>query len=361
MNTYHYSGFLEMKTDTLLDDEGVLTGEFGDMHYRRCSDGYSIIDASLPGTGFVCTPTSADISVPASINGVPVVEMQCCVAINSTYPIAIEGPNLRRVDLTITHKTLNDEIQQKDALSAVVLLLLRNQERVSQDEGILDINIDFYANSNHSVDQCIIRCQQKCFIHKIHAKELVVKSPVVILKGHVSELTEYINFSGKVYPFVNSDWNGDVPNIGYFKNARRLKSINGSLRGDTCWYFSECESLQKVHLANGMLRIPAHAFSGCSSLEDLYVPDTVTQIGDHAFADCTRLASIHLPSGITAISRGLFKNCKSLKKCYLSDSIEEIGEEAFIGCTTLRKPWIPSGIKYIAPNAFDNPEWAKGF
>ena len=115
--------------------------------------------------------------------------------------------------------------------------------------------------------------------------------------------------------------------------------------------------LEKVHLANGIRKVPRNAFKNCSSVADLYIPDTVAEIGEYAFAGCSNLRTIHLPAGIRKISKGMFMECKSLTKCFLADGIEVIEDDAFKGCSTMKKPWIPKNIKTISKTAFDNPEW----
>lgn len=360
METYKYSGYYnDIKVEGQLGTEGILVGSYGDLHFRRCEDGLSIINSSFLGSGFVAWPTSADIGFPSFINDIPVTEIHQCISISNTYPIAIESPNLKRAYLRITKTSVDDQIKEAgSSLAAVLLIMLRDQENVNQKDKFLEVSVDFFKSDN-SIEYCEIESDQRCLLHGIAAKQLIVKAPTVVLKGHAYSKLERAVFSGKVYPYVYSDWDGDVSNNDFFAGTSHLKLVDGSLRGDDCWCFNDCTSLEKVHLANGIIRVPPYSFKNCSSLADLYIPDTVSEIGEYAFLGCTNLKTIHLPNGIKMISKGMFMDCKSLTKCFLSDDIEIIEDEAFKGCISMKRPWIPKKIRIISENAFDNPEWSK--
>lgn len=361
MQSYNYTGsYFNIETQEPLSDEGILTGKFGEIHFKQCSDGYAICDTAFKGSGFVCTPTSANIGYPKYINGVPVTEVHNEIKIESNRcePIAIECGNIKRVYLTVGRKTFADKYGEDDETKKLAMCLFDAMTKGKEKNNPLQVSIDFY-NEEHAVELCEIFCKEKCILGRVGAKTLKVIVPSVILTGKAHELLEYMEVSGKIYPYTYSDWGDDVREIDYFENLKNLKSVEGLLSGDICWNFKGCQSLERIRLADGIKKVPSYSFKNCSSLTDLYIPDTVSQIGEYAFEGCTKLSSIHLSSNIKKISKGLFKNCCSLEKCYLSDNIEEIEEEAFIGCTVLRKPWIPKGIKKIAENAFDNPSWAK--
>lgn len=360
METYRYTGsYLDIIVKEPLGPEGILTGSYGDLHFKRCADGFAIIDSSFLGSGFVDWPTSKNVGFPRFINCVPVTEIHQNFLIDSRLPIVITAPELKRAYLRISRSSFEDQIREVgDTFRALFLLMLRDHENVNQEESLLDMSLDFITNSG-SVEYCEIQCDERCVLHNISAKILRVKAPTVVLNGHAYSGLERAEFSGKVYPFVHTDWYGDYYDTDYFSQVKSLKMVDGSLRGDDCWRFTGCVSLETVHLANGIKRILPHSFENCSSLLDLYIPDTVTEIGEYAFCGCSNLKSIHLPSSIKVISKGMFKECKSLVKCFLSDEIEVIEDEAFKGCSTMKKPWIPKKIIKISETAFDNPEWRK--
>lgn len=360
METCKYTGnYFDLIVDQPLGEEGILTGSYGELHYKRCADGISIIDTSFLGSGFVCWPTSKDLGFPRFINGIPVTEIHQEVIIDNAYPIAIEAPELKRAYLKISRSRIEDQIKEADNASyALFLIMSKIYEDEHRKNEPLNISIDF-CKSSGSVDYCEILCDEKCVLHNVPAKILSVNAPAVVLDGRAYDGLERAEFSGRVYPAAHSDWDCDYYDTDYFSGRKSLKKVEGSLHGDDCWSFRGCVSLESVHLANGMKKILPYSFENCSSLTDLYVPDTVTEIGEYAFSGCSNLKSIHLPSGIRVISKGMFKGCSSLGKCFLSDEIEVIEEDAFKGCSALKKPWIPKKIKTISKTAFDNPEWGK--
>ena len=360
INTYSYIGnYNNITVKQELETEGILSGSYGNLHFKRCEDGYAIFDSNFIGSGFVCWPTSADIGFPAFINGLPVTEIHQSISISSTYPIAIEAPQLKRAYLKISKSNLDDQIREAgDAFRALVLLMLRDNENVNQKEQFIEVSIDF-CKENSSIDYCKIECNDKCILHSIATKHLFVKADTVVLKDHAFDGLEQAEFSGKVYPYVYRDWDYDKPNIDFFAGLKSLKFVDGSLRGDNCWVFTNCISLEQIHLSNGIKKVLPHSFENCTSMVDLYIPDTVTIIEDYAFSGCSNLRTIHLPSSIRRISKGMFYGCASLTKCFLSDEIEYIEDEAFKGCTMLKKPWIPKKIKSISETAFDNPDWGR--
>lgn len=357
MNHYNYSGYFnEIKVEGELAEEGILTGRFGNLHFMRCKDGLSIIDSHFLGNGFIDWPTSIEIGLPGFINGIPVTETHQMISIDSTYPIAVEGSQLKRAFLTVRRKTINDRIEEEDAFRALFRLMLRNEKGVNQNDKFLNLSVDFYRPGNE-IDYCELRCNEKVVLGGINARCFKVIANFVVLKGHAYRALEEAEFTGKVYPFIEDVWGDDRVYNDYFADNARLKKVEGSLRGDNGWIFENCKALEKVHLANGIRKVPRNAFKNCSSVADLYIPDTVAEIGEYAFAGCSNLRTIHLPAGIRKISKGMFMECKSLTKCFLADGIEVIEDDAFKGCSTMKKPWIPKNIKTISKTAFDNPEW----
>ncbi|MCX6867415.1 MAG: leucine-rich repeat protein, partial [Verrucomicrobia bacterium] len=91
------------------------------------------------------------------------------------------------------------------------------------------------------------------------------------------------------------------------------------------------------------------AFYGYSNLTGVTIPNSVIGIGSYAFAFCTRLASVTIPDGVTNIDEGAFLNCTSLTGITLPASVTSIGDGdgadsgsgmflrngVFIGCTSL--------------------------
>lgn len=357
MTTYVYEGsYMQLQVQEPLDQEGILTGQYGKLHFKRCADGFAIYDSFFPGTGMVCGPTSANLGFPESINNIPVTEIHQTIRIGSAHPIAIEGKQLKRVYLNISLTDPQQEAAKATSLAQLFSVMLQQRERNNRRQEDLEISLDFYTEKR-VVDFCRITCDQKCILNPVPARQLQVNAPVTVLKGQVFEQLEAADFNSQVYPYTYDDWDGQEQNIRYFAGAKKLRSVDGALLGDVCWCFTDCTALESVHLSNGILNVPARAFQNCACLKDLYLPDTVTELGEYALDGCTALETVHLPANLKKIPKGLFRNCRKLKKCFLADTIEVIEDEAFAGCSALRRPWIPKAIRVIGETAFDDPSW----
>ena len=149
-----------------------------------------------------------------------------------------------------------------------------------------------------------------------------------------------------------------------------------------------CSSLRELFVSDAVVSIGSFAFSYCSSLETLYIPESVESIGHMAFEHCdsllnivvsdksphfksvdgslfshdgTRLikytagqnvSSYSIPNGVLIIEDYAFENAKQLTEVVLSDSVEEIGHSAFIHCENLRNIQLGNSLKRIGGQAF---------
>ena len=149
-----------------------------------------------------------------------------------------------------------------------------------------------------------------------------------------------------------------------------------------------CSSLRELFVSDAVVSIGSFAFSYCSSLETLYIPESVESIGHMAFEHCdsllnivvsdksphfksvdgslfshdgTRLikytagqnvSSYSIPNGVLIIEDYAFENAKQLTEVVLSDSVEEIGHSAFIHCENLRDIQLGNSLKRIGGQAF---------
>jgi hypothetical protein len=154
MKVHNYNGdYFNIVVEEPLGEEGILSGKYGNLRFKRCRDGITIIDSCFKGSGFVSCPTGADIGIPGFINGIPVTEIRQNISINSTHPIAVEAPELKRAYLRISKKTLVDQLNEGDALRSWILSMLADRENINQDGSFLNINIDFYKQSRE-IDYC---------------------------------------------------------------------------------------------------------------------------------------------------------------------------------------------------------------
>ncbi len=117
------------------------------------------------------------------------------------------------------------------------------------------------------------------------------------------------------------------------------------------WY-SNCSSITKVIINNGVTSIGNNAFYGCSSLTDITIPDSVTSIGIFAFGCCSSLTDITIPDSVTSIGNGAFSLCSRLTSITIPDGVTSIGNYTFDCCSSLTAITIPDSVTSIGYNAF---------
>lgn len=84
------------------------------------------------------------------------------------------------------------------------------------------------------------------------------------------------------------------------------------------------------------------------------IPATATSIGSLAFDHCSGLTSVSIPQGVTNIGDAAFYDCESLENVSVAGTVIEIGAEAFMDCYSLRDVTISSGVRSIDSSAFEN-------
>ena len=77
------------------------------------------------------------------------------------------------------------------------------------------------------------------------------------------------------------------------------------------------------------------AFAFLTTLQQVNLPHTVTSIGQSAFYYCSALETISLPEGVTSIGASAFYNCTALRSVKLPKSVTSIGSMAFYNCLQL--------------------------
>lgn len=144
--------------------------------------------------------------------------------------------------------------------------------------------------------------------------------------------------------------------------------------------FTNCTSLLKIELPDGLTSISEGLFTGCSSLKYIYVPNTITSIGANAFSGCSSLAEIEFQdAGTTAETKkqlvfadagskkvaapggggtmtvyyGVLDGCDSLKELNLPDRDVKIGKKSFLK-TTLEKVTFGKGTLTLSENSFED-------
>ena len=121
-------------------------------------------------------------------------------------------------------------------------------------------------------------------------------------------------------------------------------------RGST-GVFQGCSSLETITIPNSVTTIGSEAFSGCIGLTSITIPNSVTSIGEGAFLNCNGLTSAKI-NGVTSIGNSAFKGCKNLATVNMGKNVNSIGEYAFNECSQLTSIIIPNSVETIGAFAF---------
>ncbi len=89
------------------------------------------------------------------------------------------------------------------------------------------------------------------------------------------------------------------------------------------------------------------------------IPSGVTEIGSYSFANCSNLKSINIPSSVTSIFSWAFSNCSGLTSVTIPSGVKSIDFETFSGCSNLSAISLPDSINYISSYAFDGTAYYK--
>ena len=155
-----------------------------------------------------------------------------------------------------------------------------------------------------------------------------------------AEETEEATVDGITWIYILE--NGNATNVGP-KDINTLPTeiiIPDELNGNTVTSikgcaFSECSSLERVVIPEGVTRINEGAFDGCSSLISVNIPNGVKSLSLYAFRDCSSLESIDIPEGVESIGWGTFSGCSSLTNVSIPSTVTDIWYPEFQGCSNL--------------------------
>ncbi len=121
---------------------------------------------------------------------------------------------------------------------------------------------------------------------------------------------------------------------------------------ESCPWYHERESVERVVVEAGVTSVGSFAFSGCTALSGIDLANTVRSIGDDAFKDCARLTAVSLPSGLTSLGNGAFYNCSGLTSLTIPAGVTTLGDFVFSGCSGLRALTLPDSVREIGDCAF---------
>lgn len=115
--------------------------------------------------------------------------------------------------------------------------------------------------------------------------------------------------------------------------------------------FFYCESLEYLHLGDGVKYIGSSAFEGCSALKEIKIPESVRKIEAKAFHHCTSATHLEINASLESIDSYVFAECENLESVDLCDMYAWGYAELFCGNESIKYLSVRGG--YIPEGAFE--------
>lgn len=164
----------------------------------------------------------------------------------------------------------------------------------------------------------------------------------------------------KVFNDFTYEFNKDDKSVSITGYEGKAKEITIPAKIDTypvtsIGGFLNCNTLEIVHIEDGISEISVEAFSNCQHLKEVYFPDSITKIGAYAFYHCRSLTKLTLNKNLEFIGEEAFCECVSLNEINFNNctKLESIDDRAFADCKSITDLFFPDSIDYIYKNAFE--------
>ena len=231
--------------------------------------------------------------------------------------------------------------------------------------------------SDHTCDAIDCVYNESASISKI--------APTVTYKGvtlTVQKIRPYICYNNKFINHLTMEVSGAISNNAFNGCSNMQTAILGSTNNDIDknkfagiyigsnitsigdWVFSECESLNKLIIADRESELTlgsndnSSMFSSCP-LESVYIGGNITYStngskGYSPFYRNTVIRSVTITDKETEISQNEFYGCTNLQKVIIGDDVNTIGNRAFSSCSSLKYFAFGSQVATIGQNAFSD-------
>lgn len=96
-------------------------------------------------------------------------------------------------------------------------------------------------------------------------------------------------------------------------------------------------NITTVVVPQTVISIGRCAFERCKGLKEIIIPDKVRFIKSECFRGCESLLRVHLSDGLVRIEERAFEHCISLTEIIIPDNVDVVEGGAFSGCDSLKE------------------------
>jgi len=345
---------------------------------------YTTNEGTITITGY--TGPGGDVTIPSTINGLPVTRIGSSAFVNKTILTGATIPNsvtsiggdafylcanMKNIILPDNLKYI--EYRTFSGCSSLTSVLIPS--------GVTGIGQKAFSGctslTTTSIPDGVTNIEYAAFSGCTSLTNVTIPSSVTSIGD---EPFAYCSSLKAITVDTNSSTYSSVDGVLFDKNQTALIPCPG---GNTGSYvipnsvtsigssaFGGCAGLTSVTIPYSVTSIGTYAFRGCASLTSITIPNSVTSIGDDAFYGCTSLSAISvdmnnlayssvdgvlfnkgtntlircpegkdgsytIPSSVTSIGNRAFVDCASLTNVTIPNSVTNVGSYPFYGCTSL--------------------------
>ena len=193
------------------------------------------------------------------------------------------------------------------------------------------------------------RIEEMAFSYCINLEEVNIPSSLQYLGTYA--FSDCVNL--KTDPLVFSEGFERFGNL-VFQNCRSLTGevvLPSTIKeiGDGAFF---CSKISSINLPEGLEKIGDAAFYACR-LKEVWIPNSCQTIaGTNTFQQNYPLKKIHLPEGLGRIPSCFANDCWDLQEVNIPSTVKSIDRAAFEQCKSLKKINLPNGLETIEREAF---------
>ena len=153
----------------------------------------------------------------------------------------------------------------------------------------------------------------------------------------VWEVPDLFEYNGKkcYVPLIDLRLNLNLTKVILPYFSKEISGFSNSLSlEEVVFKEPEYEDIKRTDFAN--VELYSESFSNCPSLKRVVLPEGITDIEDFCFTNCKNLTEVILPNSLEDISHHVLSECDKLERIYIPAGVESIGKEFLSSCPNLK-------------------------